>query len=1038
MLALFLLIGALSRGPISFSFASPYIGQVLASQYPELDLDFSDLQLLWDGQDRNLVFGVSDVSVKRGEEPIARIPAVTVTFSGEALMKGRLAPAGLEFSGLKVLLTRKEDGTVRLGYSYDTDLAVETPEAKRDGLSIAAIHELLNGLGEKKSESDLTAYLERLEIYRSGLFIEDERLQKLWRVTSANMVLWRSEDGLTGRLIGDAQIGDESISMVANAAYARRDGTTVINTQITDFPPSLLAKEMPDLDILQGVDLPVSGDINVSLDKSFIPVQVGFKLKTGAGKVDIPSLYKKPLDINSVFAEGHTAAPFKAVNLNSILIDSKGPKISMSGSFMETDKGFGMSIEGSFPHLKSNDLPLYWPYSTGVDAYNWVTKKIREGDVHNTTFRVDLPPGAIASGKIPDGAIELKFSFEGLSVDYFAPLPKVTNVAGQAILTEKQIHLFDLTGDLQTMKLPTADVLVYDFDKDDQIADITIDVSGQNKDIFAFLDLKPLELVTPYGITPAKMKGTGKVQAQFVFPLLDDLKLEQVVYEANGDFFDTYIPAVYEKVNLSDGTLKVAVTPKQLTVTGPAKLKGNPAQISFQSWFEGTRKGVRRYEVQARLDKKARQSLDLDTEYLKGPVGASLGLDVAPGGKSSGVITLNLLEAEIDIPDLYVNKPIGVTGLLGAQFETDGKGNALISNIRLNSESLDVVGEAELDPAGMKSFRASSISFGETTLALDLRRNKDKDYTANITADILDLKPFIVGSNSLNPGRADENPTEIAVQVNLKAGTALLDGGVSLKDLSGTVKSINGVVEQGNATARFTDKVGLQFNLKQSLTGRQVSFSSDHAGLLLRGLDIYDNAREGALSITASIDDTKEESVAIGEVKIKDLRVVKAPVLGKILTLGSLGGIVELLQNDGMTFSTVEGPFTYENGLITTKDFRAVGSIGITFSGQVDQTNGKIDAFGTVIPSYTLNSILGNIPILGTLLVGREGEGIFGFSYKAKGSTANPDISVNPVSALAPGILRRMFFEPWGDQTEKTDKKDPDASNQYPGENNSQ
>jgi uncharacterized protein YhdP len=114
-----------------------------------------------------------------------------------------------------------------------------------------------------------------------------------------------------------------------------------------------------------------------------------------------------------------------------------------------------------------------------------------------------------------------------------------------------------------------------------------------------------------------------------------------------------------------------------------------------------------------------------------------------------------------------------------------------------------------------------------------------------------------------------------------------------------------------------------------------------------------------------------------------------------------------------MVFATVEGPFTYENGIFKTKDFRAIGSIGITLTGSVDQPADKIDMFGTVIPSYTLNSMLGNIPILGTLLVGKKGEGIFGFSYKVTGGLKDPDIDVNAVSALAPGILRRMFFEPW-------------------------
>ncbi|WP_169544969.1 YhdP family protein [Sneathiella aquimaris] len=1027
-LVVFLLVGALSYGPISFSFAAPYINQLLASQYPDMEFGFSDLQLLWDSEDKDLVFGVNNVSIKRNDEPIAQIPAVTVTFSGEALVKGRIAPSGLEFSGLKVLLTREESGAIRLGYSYDEERSNKAVSIdQQDQASLLVIHDLLNSLGTRKSSSDLTAYLERLEIYQSGLFIEDEKLNKLWRVTSANMVIWRTEEGLTGRLQGDAHIGDESINLIANAAYSRDRFTTVVNTRITDFPPSILAKEIPELDILKGISLPVSGDINISFDPAFTPQQVGFKLETGEGQVDIPSLYTAPLNIQSVRAEGHTAAPFDAINLNSAIIEAKGrgPTITMSGSFVnDAENGLGMSIEGSLPKLYADDLPVYWPYSAAVDAYKWVTAKIKDGIVHNTTFRMDLPAGAMKEGIIPDGAIELKFSFEKASADYFAPLPKVTDVSGNVVLTEKQIHITDLSGTLLDMDLPSGNVLIYDFEKKNQTADIRLQVKGQSKSIFEFLDRKPLELVTDYGIVPDKMQGEGVVDARFVFPLLDNLTLEKVVYEASGSFKDAYIPNVFQDINLGDGDLDVTVSTEEINVSGPAKLNGNPAQILFQAYLRGKKKGVRRYEVQAKLDETARQSLGADLDFIKGSAGASLAVDVQPSGKATGVVTLNLLETDISFDALHIHKPIGVTGLLGLQFATDGTGKTDLSNVRLSADQLELVGKGSFDQDGLSSFAVDRLIVGESDLALNVNRVAANEYALNVSGPVLDLRPFVLKEKVAEADGISEKTEDVADEKaliwnsNIKIGTALLAGGVALKNLSGQLSAKNDVIQKGDIAARFTDEFGISFALRENKNGRQFEFQSDHAGLLLRGLDVYDNARDGTLEVSGMINDTGENSRTTGVMSMKEVRIVKAPVLGKILTLGSLGGIVELLQNDGMTFTTVEGPFVFQDDELSTKDFRAVGSIGITFTGSIDQKQKTIDGFGTVIPSYTLNSILGNIPILGRLLVGREGEGIFGFSYKVKGGSDNPDISVNPVSALAPGILRRMFFEPWGKDAE--------------------
>jgi len=59
---------------------------------------------------------------------------------------------------------------------------------------------------------------------------------------------------------------------------------------------------------------------------------------------------------------------------------------------------------------------------------------------------------------------------------------------------------------------------------------------------------------------------------------------------------------------------------------------------------------------------------------------------------------------------------------------------------------------------------------------------------------------------------------------------------------------------------------------------------------------------------------------------------------------------------------------------------------------------------------YALNSVLGNIPFIGTLMTGTEdGSGVFAATYKMKGPLEDPEVKVNPLSALAPGILRNIF-----------------------------
>jgi len=62
-----------------------------------------------------------------------------------------------------------------------------------------------------------------------------------------------------------------------------------------------------------------------------------------------------------------------------------------------------------------------------------------------------------------------------------------------------------------------------------------------------------------------------------------------------------------------------------------------------------------------------------------------------------------------------------------------------------------------------------------------------------------------------------------------------------------------------------------------------------------------------------------------------------------------------------------------------------------------------------LVPSYTVNSILGDIPLIGNIMVGKKGEGMFALNYSVKGPFAKTQVSINPLSALTPGFLRRIF-----------------------------
>jgi len=79
-------------------------------------------------------------------------------------------------------------------------------------------------------------------------------------------------------------------------------------------------------------------------------------------------------------------------------------------------------------------------------------------------------------------------------------------------------------------------------------------------------------------------------------------------------------------------------------------------------------------------------------------------------------------------------------------------------------------------------------------------------------------------------------------------------------------------------------------------------------------------------------------------------------------------------------------------------------------SGSLDLKADTIDLNGTLAPAYTVNSLLGRIPLLGDMLVGGEGQGVFAANFRIKGATADPKVSVNPLGMVAPGFVRKLFL----------------------------
>jgi hypothetical protein len=149
---------------------------------------------------------------------------------------------------------------------------------------------------------------------------------------------------------------------------------------------------------------------------------------------------------------------------------------------------------------------------------------------------------------------------------------------------------------------------------------------------------------------------------------------------------------------------------------------------------------------------------------------------------------------------------------------------------------------------------------------------------------------------------------------------------------------------------------------------------------------------------------TVEPSAREGLLNVRDFSVKGESALDRV----AAGGPVSV-QN-GISFSALRAEFTRQNGQLTIREGVVKGpTIGATIEGSIDYPGNQVRMSGTFVPMYGLNNMFGQLPVLGLFLGGGSNEGLIGVTYEVVGTPGQPVMRVNPISAMAPGVLRKIF-----------------------------
>jgi hypothetical protein len=183
-----------------------------------------------------------------------------------------------------------------------------------------------------------------------------------------------------------------------------------------------------------------------------------------------------------------------------------------------------------------------------------------------------------------------------------------------------------------------------------------------------------------------------------------------------------------------------------------------------------------------------------------------------------------------------------------------------------------------------------------------------------------------------------------------------------------------------------------------------IYFETNDAGALFRFTDVYPRMIGGRMWI--GMDPPNQDgSAQDGVIQVRDFAIRGETALDRVVS-----NAPQNQPRAPVDFSQARADFSRVPGKMTIRDGVVRGpTIGATVEGTIDYSRDDVSMRGTLVPLYGLNNMFGQIPIVGLFLGGGSNEGLLGITYEVTGPTSNPRPVVNPLSAVAPGLLRKFF-----------------------------
>jgi hypothetical protein len=279
-----------------------------------------------------------------------------------------------------------------------------------------------------------------------------------------------------------------------------------------------------------------------------------------------------------------------------------------------------------------------------------------------------------------------------------------------------------------------------------------------------------------------------------------------------------------------------------------------------------------------------------------------------------------------------------------------------------------------------------------------------------LRGQVLDLRRIMADQSPSGAPSADAPGP--AVSIDGRFERVLLATG---RDLAGLQARVlldgRGVLREGRIQGRTGPQAPFAVTVTPQERGRALNVTAEDAGALLRAFGILRSVQGGRLRVTAAYPHDGRGAPLTGRAEIDDFAVRDAPSFAKLLQAMTLYGLLDAFSGPDVGFARLVAPFTLTEDTLVLDEARAFSaSLGLTAKGSIDRRRQQLRMEGTIVPAYLINTVLGNLPIIGRLFSPETSGGLFAVTAEDDPHAAGDAPVLGPALRWAhpAPLLRRM------------------------------